>query len=83
MKTTTSKNQTNRTISTLSDVKDSTKAALTLKEVAEVLGLDARTISGAAANGEIPCVRIGRRVLIPRESFIEFLENKRAGDRND
>lgn len=70
-------------IMTLSDVRESNKAALTIHEVAEVLGLDRRTVSSAAANGEIPCVRIGRRVLIPRDAFIALLENKGKGNSND
>lgn len=65
-------------IQNLNDVRASKKAALTIKEVARVLQLDIRTISGAASNGELPCVRVGRRVLIPREAFLALLENNKS-----
>lgn len=54
-------------------VRSSDKAALTRTEVAELFGVDARTVTVAVERGEIPCVRFGRRVLIPREPLLAML----------
>jgi excisionase family DNA binding protein len=82
VKTTAITKEESAEISTLEDVKQSKKAALTIHEVATVLGLNRRTVSSATKNGEIPCVRLGRRVLIPRAAFIALLENKGKGAEN-
>ncbi|MET3769435.1 excisionase family DNA binding protein [Marisediminicola sp. UYEF4] len=66
-------------IKSLAEVRASTSAALSMSEVATVLDLDPRTISAAAAAGEIPSVRIGRRVLVPREAFLAMLDNQAVG----
>lgn len=68
-----------RPIVTLADARKSTRAALSLAEVALVLGVDPRTVSASAASGELPCVRLGRRVLIPREPLIAMLD-RQAGE---
>ena len=34
-------------------------------EVAEILGLDARTLRRGIADGQVPSVRVGARVLVP------------------
>lgn len=54
------------------------RATLTLTEAASLLGVDPRTVSAAAAANEIPNVRIGRRVLIPREAFLALFEPARG-----
>jgi excisionase family DNA binding protein len=64
---------------TLADLRKSNKVALNLSEVALLLGIDARTVSASATAGELPCVRIGRRVLIPREPLLRMLDAQ-AGD---
>jgi excisionase family DNA binding protein len=38
----------------------------TLHETADVLGVSYRTVRRYAANGELPTLRIGRRVLVSR-----------------
>lgn len=57
---------------TLEDARQSNAAALTRTQVAEILEVDPRTITGAIANGELPSIHIGRRVLIPRQRFLEM-----------
>ncbi|TQL48778.1 excisionase family DNA binding protein [Homoserinimonas aerilata] len=65
-------------ISTLEEARRSPVATLTLKEAGQILGINPRTVSGAIAAGEVPAVRFGRRVLIPRERFIAMLDGRTA-----
>jgi excisionase family DNA binding protein len=52
-----------------------TKAAtITRAEAAELLGVDQRTITRAVADGQIPSLQVGRRVLIPRIPLLARLE---------
>lgn len=57
----------------LSALRDSDAAALTRTEVAALFGVDARTITAAIDRGDLPSVRIGRRVFIPREPLLAML----------
>jgi excisionase family DNA binding protein len=43
----------------------SEKVAHDVGEVAERLGLNVKSVRVAIEKGEIPCVRIGRRILVP------------------
>ena len=59
------------------------KLALSVPEVAELLGLNARTIYKMCNAGEIPCKRIGEkktRIIISRKSLEEWLNKE---DNND
>jgi excisionase family DNA binding protein len=38
-----------------------------------VFGVDVRTVSRAIENGELPSVRLGRRVLLPRLPLLAVL----------
>ena len=49
-------------------------AVMSMREVADVLGISPRTVSIGIADGTIPSIRVGRRVLIPRERFLALLE---------
>jgi len=40
-----------------------------IKRTAEALGMDLNAIYRAAHRGDLPCVRVGRRVLIPVEAL--------------
>jgi excisionase family DNA binding protein len=51
-------------------------AALTQTEVSEVLGVDRRTVSRAIADGQLPYIRVGRRVLVPAAPLLAQLEGK-------
>lgn len=68
-----------RPILTMQDARAMTNATLTLVQAADLLGVDPRTASAAARNNEIPAVRIGRRVLIPREAFLALFDPARSG----
>lgn len=63
---------------TLTTIKTWSKAALNRREVAEVLEVDVRTVSYAIERGEIPAIKIGRRVLVPREKFIALFDSPGA-----
>lgn len=74
----------------LRQLRESNEVACTMAFIARVLGVDERTVSGAVQRGELPGVRLGRRVLIPREPFLALFtagstssstpENSRARD---
>lgn len=57
----------------LDDLRDSRAAVVTVAEAASVFGVDVRTVSRAIENGELPALRLGRRVLIPRLPLLAAL----------
>lgn len=67
-----------QSILTLEEARSSELAALTITEAARLMRVDPRTVSAAAAAGEIPSVRMGRRLLIPREAFLALLDGAPA-----
>lgn len=50
------------------------RLTLTVPEVAERLGLSRNGAYDAVAAGQIPAIRIGRRVLVPRAALQRMLE---------
>ncbi len=60
-------------ITNLDELLASDRATVTVRETALVLGVDQRTITRAIAAGELPALRIGRRVLIPRLRLVALL----------
>lgn len=57
----------------LEDLRASRSAVVTIAQAATVLGIDVRTVSRAIRNGELPALRLGRRVLIPRLALLACL----------
>lgn len=51
----------------------------TADELAKMLGVDRKTVYDGASRGEIPCKRIGRRVLFPRVAIARWLEGAKQG----
>lgn len=47
-------------------------------EVAAFLGLSRNTVYGAASGGEIPCRRLGRRLIFSRRALVLWLSHERA-----
>ena len=47
--------------------------ALSVEDTAAVLGLSRNTVYSAIRSGEIPCVRVGRRFLVPTALLAEML----------
>lgn len=70
-----------RTVSvTLDDLRASRSAVITRVEAAAALGADPRTITTSIDNGSIPSVRLGRRVVIPREKFLRIFDAKTVAE---
>lgn len=57
----------------LDDVRRSRAAALTVAQTSQVLGVDPRTVTRACDEGQLPSLRIGRRLLIPRLPLLALL----------
>ena len=54
----------------------STSILLPRHEVAQALGVSERTVIRLERDGQLPCVRIGSRVLYRRDVVEEFVERK-------
>lgn len=51
----------------------SKRRVYTIEETAELLGVGRSTAYDAARRGELPVVRLGRRILVPREALHQLL----------
>ncbi len=49
------------------------KKVLTIIEAAELLGISKGSAYEAARSGQIPTIRIGRRLIVPRVAFERML----------
>lgn len=61
-------------IGSLDEARASRAATITRIEAAAVAGVDPRTITAGINEGTIPAIRLGRRVVIPREKFLKLFE---------
>ncbi|MEH3088737.1 MAG: helix-turn-helix domain-containing protein [Microbacterium arborescens] len=61
-------------MTTLDDIRGSSRATITRREAAEVLQVDPRTVTEAIKQGNIPALQIGRRIVIPRARFIAMFD---------
>jgi excisionase family DNA binding protein len=57
----------------LEELRISRAAVVTVAQAAAVFGVDVRTVTRAIVNGELPALRLGRRVLIPRLPLLAAL----------
>ena len=57
----------------LDELRMSRAAVVAVAQAASVFGVDVRTVARAVENGELPAVRLGRRVLIPRLPLLAVL----------
>lgn len=55
------------------------RRTLTVSEAAELLGIGKNAAYEAAKRGDIPSLRIGRRVVVPREALEELLRQASRG----
>lgn len=58
---------------TLDDLRACNAAALTVTQVAGLLDLDERTVRRGCEDGQLPCIRVGRLLRIPREPLLALL----------
>lgn len=63
---------------TIDQIRSSRSLVITRVEAAAALGVDPRTVTVGIDNGSIPSVRLGRRVVIPREKFLRLFDPKDA-----
>lgn len=56
----------------------SSSATVTRADAAAVLGIDQRTVTRAIEDGQLPSLRVGRRVLVPRLPLLALLEGQTA-----
>lgn len=59
---------------TIDTLRGSRSLVITRTEAAAALGVDPRTVTAGVENGTIPAVRLGRRLVIPREKFLRLLD---------
>jgi excisionase family DNA binding protein len=57
----------------LEELRISRAAVVTVAQAAAVFGVDVRTVTRAIENGDLPALRLGRRVLIPRLPLLAAL----------
>ena len=54
------------------------RLTISVSETARLLGISRSTAYQAVERGEIPSIRVGRRILVPREALAGFLKNGRG-----
>lgn len=59
---------------TIDTLRGSRSLVITRTEAAAALGVDPRTVTAGVENGTIPSVKLGRRVVIPREKFLKLFD---------
>lgn len=67
-------------MTTLADLRESERAVVTVTEAAAVLEVDERTVRRACEQGQLPCIRVGVRILIQREAFLSLFPPPTAPD---
>jgi excisionase family DNA binding protein len=65
--------------SELADTPSSPRPVLTVEEVAHILGVSRWLVQQAARTGELPCIRLGRRILFPRVSIESLVSGHGLG----
>lgn len=61
---------------TLADLSEGTRATVTVPEASAVLGLSPWVGYQAAQRGEIPTLRIGRRLVVPVPALLRMLDGE-------
>jgi excisionase family DNA binding protein len=54
---------------------DLERQTYSVREVAQILGISRNMTYGAIYRGEIPALRFGNRIVVPRKALNELLEN--------
>ena len=63
-----------RTVGPVIEERPPQRLTMTVEEAAVVLGIPRATAYNAVSRGEIPCIRIGRRILIPKVALERLLD---------
>ena len=63
-----------RTVGPVIEERPLQRLTMTVEEAAVVLGISRATAYDAVSRGEIPCIRIGRRILIPKVALERLLD---------
>ena len=50
------------------------RRTLTVEEAGEILGICRNTAYSLAASGQLPTIRLGRRLLVPRQALERMLD---------
>jgi excisionase family DNA binding protein len=58
----------------------SEKLTYSIRETAQVLGLSRNSVYQGCLKGEIPSVRIGKRILVPKGALLRILEMTKNDD---
>jgi excisionase family DNA binding protein len=58
------------------------KATLTVDEAALILGVSRNSAYQAARTGELPTIKIGKRLLVPRIAFEKMFEGAGTEDQH-
>lgn len=59
---------------TIDQLRESRSLFITRTEAAAALGVDPRTVNAGIESGSITSVKLGRRVVIPREKFLRLFD---------
>lgn len=59
---------------------DDLPLTISVEKAGELLGIGRRTAYRAAATGELPTVRIGRRLLVPTTRLMRMLDGAHDAD---
>ena len=52
------------------------KRTMTVEEAGSLLGISRGAAYSAARSGDLPVIRIGKRILVPKEAFERLFANK-------
>jgi excisionase family DNA binding protein len=64
-----------RTVGPVIEDRPEQRLTMTVEEAAVMLGISRATAYDAVSRGEIPCLRIGRRILIPKVAMEKLLNS--------
>jgi len=67
-----------RTVGPVIEDRPEQRLTMTVEEAAVILGISRATAYDAVSRGEIPCLRIGRRILIPKVAMERLLNGGSA-----
>lgn len=64
-------------MTTMDDVRS--RATISVPEAGEVLGIGREAAYNAARRGELPTLRLGRRLLVPTQALLDMLATVAGG----